>query len=115
MLACLLRSGLVARAISAPVPVTTQLFLDSLAAFKSQSSFALATSYSRNMTVDIPKEGKVPEDFVIASSARLQHISQIAKSAGLEKDEVLPYGHHKAKVSVFSSSIDIPNLAKFSQ
>lgn len=53
------------------------------------------------MTVDIPKDGKVPEDFVIASSARLQHISRIALSAGLQEDEVIPHGLHKAKARLW--------------
>lgn len=61
-------------------------------------SWSISAASGATMTVDIPKDGKVAEDFVIASSARLQHISRIAKAAGLTEDEVIPHGLHKAKV-----------------
>lgn len=94
-----------------PAPVVTKYvsaplsLLDPLPWVKSVAERCQATSTCARllsalaMTVDIVKDGKVPEDFVIASSARLQHISCIAKAAGLEEDEVIPHGLHKAKVS----------------
>ncbi len=39
-------------------------------------------------------------DLEIAQSAKMKHISEIAKSIGLEEDEIELYGRHKAKISL---------------
>ena len=42
---------------------------------------------------------KVPTDIEIAQAARLRPILDVAAELGLGPDEVLPYGHHKAKIT----------------
>ena len=41
----------------------------------------------------------VPSDIDIAQAATLRPIADIAAEVGLEPDEILPYGRHKAKIS----------------
>jgi formate--tetrahydrofolate ligase len=42
---------------------------------------------------------RVPSDIDIAQAATLRPIADIAAEVGLEPDEILPYGRHKAKIS----------------
>lgn len=42
----------------------------------------------------------VPPDIVIAQSVTPKHIAEIASSAGIEPEELEPYGHTKGKVSL---------------
>ncbi len=42
---------------------------------------------------------KVPTDIAIAQSASLRPIVDVAAEVGLGADEILPYGHYKAKIS----------------
>ena len=83
---------------SVPAPVAANYVSASLSCLFLSHAFAAITRRGGSMTVDIPKDGTVPEDFVIASSARLQHISRVAQAASLQDDEVIPHGLHKAKV-----------------
>lgn len=39
-----------------------------------------------------------PSDLEIAQSAEVLHITEIARKAGIQPDELLPYGDDKAKV-----------------
>ncbi len=41
---------------------------------------------------------KVPSDLAIAQAARVRPITEVADSVGIEPDELIPYGHAKAKV-----------------
>ena len=41
----------------------------------------------------------VPSDIAIAQAAKLRPIAEVAAEAGLEPDEILPYGRYKAKIS----------------
>lgn len=43
---------------------------------------------------------KVPSDIEIAQAARLRPIADVAREAGLDPDEILPYGRYKAKVTM---------------
>ncbi|MEJ2539707.1 MAG: formate--tetrahydrofolate ligase, partial [Gemmatimonadota bacterium] len=40
----------------------------------------------------------MPSDIEIAQKARLRPIQEIAERIGLSHDEIVPYGHHKAKI-----------------
>lgn len=53
-----------------------------------------------NMGIDIPHSGPVPPDYEISRLAKLKHISEIAKSLGLEESEYNLYGQYQAKVRV---------------
>jgi formate--tetrahydrofolate ligase len=41
----------------------------------------------------------VPSDIAVAQAARLRPIVDVAAELGLTPDEILPYGHHKAKIT----------------
>ena len=41
----------------------------------------------------------VPSDIAIAQAAKLRPITEVAAEVGLTPDELLPYGHTKAKIS----------------
>ena len=42
----------------------------------------------------------MPSDIEIAQKANIKKISEIANSAGIPEDCIIPYGHDKAKVSL---------------
>ena len=42
---------------------------------------------------------RVPTDIDIAQAAKLRPIAEVAAEVGLEPNEILPYGRHKAKIS----------------
>jgi len=44
-------------------------------------------------------------DIDIARSANKEYISEIANNCGLEKDDYIPYGHYKAKISLSSDKL----------
>src|ERR1043166_3790517 len=44
--------------------------------------------------------GAVPSDIEIAQAARLRPIADVAAELGLGPEELLPYGHTKAKISM---------------
>ena len=51
-------------------------------------------------------------DIDIAREARKEDISEIALKCGLEKDDYIPYGHYKAKISLSAESLKCPPKGK---
>ena len=50
---------------------------------------------------------KVPSDIDIAQAATTVHINDIAAKIGLKADDIIPFGHDKAKISYdFLQSLD---------
>ena len=39
-------------------------------------------------------------DIEIAQQAKMQRVTKIAEKLGIPEDELIPYGHYKAKVSL---------------
>lgn len=52
------------------------------------------------MGIEIPHSGPVPADYEISRLAKLKHISEIAKSLGLEESEYNLYGQYQAKARI---------------
>ena len=49
----------------------------------------------------------VPSDIEIAQAASKLHINEVAAKIGLKADDIIPYGHDKAKISYdFLDSLD---------
>ena len=64
----------------------------------------MADAFGESDTSGFLKAGKGEDmyksDIEIASSAKKEYISEIAKSCGLEKEDCIAYGHYKAKISL---------------
>ena len=42
----------------------------------------------------------MPSDIAIAQQARLKRVNEVAAGLGIPEDQLEPYGHYKAKVSL---------------
>ena len=43
-------------------------------------------------------------DIEIAQAAKMQRVTKIAEKLGIPEDQLVPYGHYKAKVALFLAS-----------
>ena len=58
----------------------------------------LRRALSRLLKMVLEVKIPTPSDLEIAQSAEVLHITEIARKAGIQPDELLPYGDDKAKV-----------------
>lgn len=78
--------------------VTSVALLDLLCCRSVHAARSVPHRFS--MGIEIPHSGPVPPDYEISRRASLKHISEIAKSLGIEESEYNLYGRYQAKVRI---------------